>query len=81
MNPKSQNMLLWILKQKINTVLSDHMLSSYLITWSEMNGDALPKNYKGLHWNIQTALTQNTQLYQRMVTMGWPSVNITLQSI
>jgi len=42
--------MLKILKQKINTstVVLDHMLSSYLITGSEHNGDALPKNYKGL---------------------------------
>ena len=26
----------------------DHMLSPYLITGSEHNGDALPKNYKAL---------------------------------
>jgi len=26
----------------------DHMLSPYLITGSEHNGDALPKNYEGL---------------------------------
>ena len=41
-------MTLKILKQKINTVVLDHMLSPYLITGSEHNGDALPKNYKGL---------------------------------
>ena len=48
MDSKSQNMLLWILKQKINSVALDHMLSHYLNPGSEYNGDALPKSFKGL---------------------------------
>ena len=40
----------------------DHMLSPYLITGSEHNGDALPKNYKGLSSipKPTTGITKNT---------------------
>ena len=59
---KGQNMSLKILKQKINTVLLDHMLSPYLITGSEQNGDALPNNFKLVSYipKSATGSTKNT---------------------
>jgi len=53
-------MWLKIHKQKIITVVLDHILSPYLITGSEHNGDALPKNYKGLS-SIPISATGSTK--------------------
>jgi len=61
-------MTLKILKQKINTVVLDHMLSPYLITGSEHNGDALPKNYKGL--SLSQNLQQEVQRTQLLKFIG-----------
>ena len=40
--------------------MSDHMLAPYLITGSEHNGDALPKNYKELS-SIPKSATGSTK--------------------
>ena len=41
--------------------MSDHILSPYLITGSEHNGDALPKNYKGFS-SIPKSATEITKI-------------------